>query len=368
MSVEAYNYLSHLKEHLQDTDKVFNQKGVLPRQINFYPPSDHITPCNFKCFHCAGQLCPKELVAWEETGLELLDNLKGGIPYHIYSGFCTETTMNPFLLTFLKKTKEYGNCFGVKTNGSFLTELEESEGFLSEMCDISNSTEDYFSVSLDAGFARSHSRIKRIPPTFFNTIIDGMYLLGQIRGGSNTPALRVSYLLSDLNDSEEEILRAVDLTNRAGFDSIRFSQPQPLWGLGRKSTTKWWAKLHRKNMEYGALFDKFDNRLPGKATAFYVDPCPSPSDGYARCAYGYYQITLSHDGFMYRCTSLASSKFKEMRLGKITSDMGEFRSAIARNQSEHFDPGKCFSQGAYCCRAAVATNDYFNIVWQDVEL
>jgi wyosine [tRNA(Phe)-imidazoG37] synthetase (radical SAM superfamily) len=326
--------------------------------MNLFLPSDHKQACNFACFFCAGRLTPRVLREWEEDALRLMDNLQGAIQYHIYSGNCTETMLNPYLGAFLRKTKKHGNSFGVKTNGSVMLSSEDETGLLTTLCHISDDPEDYFSVSLDAGFAESHSGIKRVDPSVFQSVVDGMNMLGEIRGKRSYPALRASYLLCHINDSPAEIAKAIEIVSEAGFDSIRFSQPTPPWAAKPKAAAVWWAKIRREAEQYRTLVESIGANSTDTVVIF-VPPLCFPAGGYRFCAYGYHQIAFGHDGYLYRCTSVASENYRDMRLAPITSDLDQFHDVLRRNQTAAFDARVCLRKGAYCCRAGITINNEF---------
>lgn len=356
MQPKAYDYLSHLKIHLGNLDKIFNERPVWPRQIFFYLPGDHVRPCNFHCSFCAGQLGVKDLPHWESEGLKLLNNLGDVIPYHMYSGFFTEPLLNSFLLTYMKTTKRNGCCYGLKTNGSLLL---RREGFIESVIEIADKPKDYISVSLDAGYAKSHARIKRVPEYVFEEVCDGARALVEQRGNKEYPAIRFSYLLNHVNDSPAEVRHAIVLAKGIGVDSIRFSQPHPAYGLKKKTADRQWRRIYRRDAKYREMLEPLvSDDADERPFVFFAGPARPGNFG--QCAYGYYQIAISHDGGVYRCTCTADTRFSSMRLGKVTSDLESFRQYIKANQDPTFDPQECFSQGVYCCRAGVAVNE----AWQ----
>jgi len=75
---------------------------------------------------------------------------------------------------------------------------------------------------------------------------------------------------------------------------------------------------------------------------------------------GYYQITVGADGYMYRCNSVASPSFPGLRLGRVTSNLADFRDMIRVCQSRDFEVSECFSCGARCCRALLRMNDMYD--------
>ena len=354
MIPEGYNYVKHLDGHYNGW-RTFRDRPVYPRQIHFYTPSGQDKACNFNCFYCCGSLMSKEQVSWEADGLQLIYNLSGAVPFHMYSGAYTEPTLNPRLAEFIKATKGTGACYGLKTNGSMLVRMEDEAGLMSTLINKSTSDEDFVSISLDAGFAPSHSKSKGIPEWIFDEIKYGMSELSRLRGDRSYPKLRISYLLNKYNDDPAEIKHAIDIAKKLRFDSIRFTQPHPVYGTPSDKAGKQWGKIQDGNKPYEKALEPYMSRWnTERPFAFFVhtNPCPE----FSKCAYGYYQITLAPDGYVYRCTTAADKTFKELRLGKITSDLQVLDDMLYENQNPDFNPQICFNLGAYCCRAAVAVN------------
>jgi len=233
--------------------------------------------------------------------------------------------------------------------------MEVKADLLSTLVSFADSPQDFISVSLDAGFASSHSRTKHVSEYQFHRVLGGLRELSVLRGAEPFPKVRVSYLLNKYNSSEAEIKDAIGFARQFNVDSIRFSQPLPFYGDSREHADKIWQEAREKNEKYLELFEPYVSRqATEKPFVFYVETRQPPA--FSKCAYGYFQITLSSDGYMYKCTTAADNMFEEVRLGKITSALAEFNTAIYVNQDPGFSPAKCFNLGAYCCRAAAAVN------------
>ena len=345
MIPEGFNYIGHLDRHCPCDWRNFEDSPVYPRQLHFYLPTDG-EPCNFRCFYCCGVLSTKKQVHWENTGLRLIEKLGGDIPFHAYSGAFTEPTLCSRLPEFIQMTKRYGSNYGLKTNGSMMTRIADT------LIDWSDSDEDFVSVSLDAGSAESHSRTKGVPESVYYDVIKGIKLLTELRGDISYPKIRVSYLLNKFNSSEYEINKAIEMAVGFGIDSLRFSHYHPPYGAKGKQASAIWQRAERENYRFKELFGAMN--INSDTTVFYVEPTKQPR--FRKCAYGYYQITLANDGYVYRCTTAADEIFQELRLGQITDDIDEFNSMIMANQSAEFNPQICARLGVYCCRAAVAIN------------
>ncbi len=360
----TYQYFSILSNHLKgDYKKIFNRKLVYPRQLEIHLPADHKKNCNFNCYYCQGKLLKRPVVPFELDALELVDKLKGKIPYFIYGGAYSEPMLNPYMMAFLNMTKKHGSYFGIHTNGSLLKTLEETQGWLTELCRIATDKQDYLSISLDAGTPKSHMKSKNLEKNWFCYIIEAIKMAVWIRGSSNSPAIRVCYLMNKLNSSEKEIKCIIKIMKDIGVDSLKFSIPYDLYG---KDFDK--VREYKDNIEIDQnevyikmlepLVSKDSNNRP---YVFYIPPESQDVDrmNFKQCIYNYYQITLGADGYVYRCSSTATPSFAMNRLGKITNDLEEFNKMILANQDPNFCPGNCFKVGARCNRMALEINNEY---------
>ena len=357
----GYNYSQILLDHLGGSyDKVFNGELIYPRQLEIHLPGDHQQACNFHCYYCQGKLLEQPLGNFEWDALTLVRELNGRIPYMIYGGAYTEPLLNPFFLDFLKATKKTATNFGIHTNGSLLMKREGDEGFLSTLCDIATSPQDYLSISLDAGTAESHAKIKNLKDNWFDTIIGGIRLAVKLRGSSPSPAIRVCYLLSPVNSSEWELNRIKDIMTDIGVDSLRFSIPYDLYGKDFSRVKDYKKRIEVKgNTKLLPLInDVLTNDNTSKPQIFYIGPdCQDVEKmTFHQCIYPYYQITLGADGYVYKCSSAASPTFKPCRLGKVPNSVRRLNEMILANYDPDFDASICWKMGARCNRMALEIN------------
>ena len=365
----SYKYFKMMTDHLGgNCDKIFNGELVYPRQLEIHLPADHKKSCNFNCCHCQGKLLKQPVVPFELEALELLNKIKGEIPYFIYGGAYSEPMLNPYMMTFLNTNKKFGSYFGIHTNGSMLKTLEETQGWITELCRIAIDEKDYLSVSLDAGTAESHMKSKNLTKNWFDDVLEGLRMAVKIRGNSNFPAIRVCYLLNEFNSSEEEIKEIVEIMKEIKVDSLRFSIPYELYGKDFDKVREYKNNVEiKKNKEYEKILEplmsKDQNERP---FVFYIPPEFQDVDkmNFKQCIYSYYQITLGADGYVYKCSSTATPTFAMNRLGKITSDLEEFKKMILANQSSKFCPAGCFKVGARCNRMAIEINNRWKEMYE----
>lgn len=340
----------------------FSGDLIYPRQFEIHLPGDHILPCHLRCPHCAGKYFQKDLGTWETEGLELLDKLAGKIPYHIYGGAYTEPLNNPYYMAFLNMTKKYGNHFGIHTNGTLLAWLEENMGWLTELNRISTDRVDYLSVSLDAGFPWSWAKTKgTLYAEKFNEIIKGLQIAVRIREKAGKGhAIRLCYLISPHSNSPANFGAIVHIARDIGLDSLRFSIPFGCYNqaFGKIREYKRDLEVPMDSIYAERLAPYLSESQDERPYIFYTGPEFTDIDkfDFRHCIYGYYQISYGADGYVYKCSTTATPTMAICRLGKITSDVDEFREMILKNQSSRWDANTCFSRGARCNRMGLEIN------------
>lgn len=365
----SYQYIDILRNHLGDIRRVFNGEVIYPRQLEIHLPGDHKTPCNFSCIHCQGKFSEKTLSAFEQKALRLMEQLNGRIPYMIFGGVYTEPLLNSYFLDFLEMTKKQSSSFGIHTNGSLMEKLENESSFLTKLVKIATE-KDYFSLSLDAGRAESHSKTKNLSENYFDRIIRGLEILSSLRGESKKPRLQICYLLNKFNSSEEEIDTIVEIARKNKIDSLRFSIPYDHYGKPFEQVEKYRKEYESKaDKKFSPLLKKHISKDPEEKPFIFYFP-PDYQDvckmNFRQCIYGYYQITIGSDGFVYRCSCTAAPLFKFNRLGEIPDNLSDFEKMLKVNQDPFFNASSCFKRTARCNRMALEINDSWREFYDDI--
>jgi len=358
---EQYQYYKQLVDHVGGEDKFFNGSMIWPRQLEIHLPGDGRRSCVMNCTHCQGALFQHALGEWEANGLALLHDLHGRVPFHIYGGAYTEPVMNPYFPAYLGVTKFYKNHFGIHTSGSPLANLNDHNSILQHMIKLGEDKTDYISFSLDAASPASHKRGKGTEDEKFNSIINAIRILAQHQ--DRRMAVRICYLLNRWNSTEEEIDWIVSFAKRVGVDSLRFSIPYDYY-------LKTFDKVHKyreknelpKAEKYRELLRPYLSESKSERTyIFYVTPEEGYTDitlyDFNQCIYGYYQITLGADGYLYKCSAISAPDMKHLRLGVVPNNANDLARAVMDNYDPDFDAQKmCFKFGGRCNRMAVECN------------
>lgn len=371
---EEYLYWKQLMKHLNrkdgnitwNSDIIFQHcrpEGMIyPRQLEIHLPGDHKRACDLACSHCAGKYFIKELGNWESDALRLLSKLEGKIPYHIYGGAYTEPIINPYFLTFLATTKRYGNHFGIHTNGTQLLQLEKNQGWLTELNRLSTDTTDYLSISIDAGRSEDWAANKGGDEKTFGEILRGINMALRIRDKTGKGhSIRLCYLINDTNDTINNLESISNFAKAIGVDSLRFSIPFAHYKRSFADVKRYKRGVEELNDDryYKDLLPYLSKSKSNRPYIFYTGPEYTDIDKYTftRCIYGYYQITLGADGYIYKCSTTATPTAKHCRLGKITPDLWRFREIIQSNYNPNWSCQiSCFDQALRCNRMGLEIN------------
>lgn len=364
-----YRYTDSLKEHLGgDFSRIFNGELIYPRQIEIHLPSNHLKSCAFHCGHCAGKLFEKSLGNWEMQGIELLQALKGKIPYHMYGGAYTEPIMNPYLMTYLNLTKKYNNHFGIHTSGCNFLVLEKELGFLTELNRISTDRIDYISISLDAGTPESWAKTKGSnDSSIFHNIIEAMRLSVEIRNETGKGhSVRFCYLISPFSDTIHDFENITSIIKEIGADSLRFSIPFASYNQPFEKVREY---KHNREIPMNDIYQErlkpyLSKSRDEKPYIFYTGYEFTDIDRFTfkKCPYPYFQITCGADGNVYKCSTTASPSMPFSQLGKMTGDLDEFNKLILKNQNPNWDTNICFSHGGRCNRMGLEINTDYEMI------
>jgi len=358
MRPSQYLYWKQLLKHLNNKpEKIFNNEFIWPRQFEIHLPGDHIKPCQLHCSHCAGKFFNKSLGYWELDCLELLDKLKGSIPFHIYGGAYTEPLTNPYFMSFMALTKKYNNHFGIHTNGVALKTLDDQQGFLTELNRLSTDDVDYLSISLDAGFPETWAKTKGTKhKEWFDDIIESVARAVKIRNKSGRGhAIRLCYLISPESGTREDFENIVKISKEIGVDSLRFSIPFGNYNQSFEIIKKYKEAVELTgDIKYRSLLEDLVSKDKNERPyIFYTGPEFTDIDlfTFKTCTYGYYQITYGADGYCYKCSTSATPTATQCRLGKATSDLNKFKEMIMKNYNKGWNCQKsCFDNGIRCNR------------------
>ena len=88
----------------------------------------------------------------------------------------------------------------------------------------------YFSVSVDAGYNESYNKVhgvSNLNAKIYDRVIENIKNISNFRNNTNAPLdLSITYLVNNINNSSDEVLKHLHDFRDAGVDLIRFTFPQ----------------------------------------------------------------------------------------------------------------------------------------------
>jgi MoaA/NifB/PqqE/SkfB family radical SAM enzyme len=363
--IDEYLYWNQLMDHLDHKpERFFDGSLVYPKQFEIHLPANHIRSCVLNCEYCAGKYFDKPLGVWENGALTLLDKIAGRIPQHIYGGSYTEPLMNPYLMAFMAKTRQYGNSFGIHTNGVMLPKLDEATGFLTELNRVAEGDrKSYLQVSLDGATSWGWGKVKRTSkPEAYWAILDYMRKAVEIREKKGSGhSIRMGYLISEHTASPEQFSIIVNMAKDMGIDSLRFSIPFAHYNQSFDD-----VRQYKENVEVPRekLYEEWLAPLVSKSKdekpyIFWNYPWFTDIDRFEfdQCVYTYFQITLAADGWFYPCSTVSTPTAGHLRIAPFTDNIDEFEKILIRAQDSRFNAKKaCFDKGLRCNRMGLECN------------
>jgi len=177
----------------------------------------------------------------------------------------------------------------------------------------------------------------------------------------------VCFLLTELSDNIEDIKYITEWAKLSKIDSLRFSIPYAVYNQDFSIVRDHKNKVETANRNrYAALLEPFVSKNKHKKPyIFYVEPDFTDVDRliFNQCIYGYFQLTLGADGYYYKCSAVAAPTAKQCRVGKVTDDIEDLKTAILTNYNPDWNCQKmCFEKGLRCNRMGNEINNiYYNL-------
>jgi radical SAM protein with 4Fe4S-binding SPASM domain len=304
--------------HPQKLSSFLEKKVTAPIYVRIKPTNT----CPHNCFYCIYRfefsgIHPESVrtdMIPKEKMFEILDDLKAmGIKAVTFSGG-GEPLHYPWINEVLKKVLDSKMDFSIITNGQLLH--NEAAELLSQA--------KWIRVSLDYPDAETFSKIRGVPPTFFDQIKENIKKFGRMK--NSNCSLGVNCVINEHN--YDKVIKIVELCEELGIDNLRFA---PVW---KSSYEEYHKNIKdealrqieeaRKNsppgMEIGSTYGRyFDGSTGGSVRA------------YDRCYYMQIVPVIAANQNVYACHnsaydpearigSIKDRSFKEMWFSRETED------------------------------------------------
>lgn len=334
-----YNYRTQfVGDPIQFKEKVLS-KTVIPRQVEVQPGgSTSGNLCWLPCPYCYG-------ISAKDSGerlsreryIEILRQIaEGGVDKIAFAGYATDPLNCEHIEDLFQVVLDYKQISGFHTKA-----LKVSERFISQLTGKSITPKSFFNVSVDAGNNETYNSVHGIPKSkakLYDKVLDNLYKISSARKISGAPLdISVTYLINNINNSTDEILKAISDLRNVGADMIRFTFPQVPRGysMGEKD----------QNIPKREEVLNFMNRLQPVLEEENSDDCEVlimdldadyeiESARTLPCFARFIYPTIGFDGWLYHCSESAAPQFQEMALGNLAEK--DFWDLYYSYDTEHF--------------------------------
>ena len=316
---------SYQSRYFSDADLLKEQilnKTVIPHQLEVQPgPTSLKSLCWMKCPYCYGlssedsgeRLSPDR---YEEV---LKQAAAGGVKKFIFAGYATDPLNYKFIDRLHHVALETGAIFGFHTKA-----IKISDQLINQITSPNIAPQSYFSVSVDSGTNESYNKVHGVDSTakVYDRVIQNITHIAEARSReASVLDLSATYLVNDLNNSTEEVEKAIHDLRNSGVDLIRFTFPQVPRGFdeennspfvpSRDSVLSYMERLkpviERENSDTCQVIimdldDEFS--IVDKARTL---PC------FARFLFP----SIGFDGYLAHCSESAAPHFREMSIANL---------------------------------------------------
>ena len=272
-----------------------------------------------------------------ERYIEILRQIaEGGVDKIAFAGYATDPLNCEHIEDLFQVVLDYKQISGFHTKA-----LKVSERFISQLTGKSITPKSFFNVSVDAGNNETYNSVHGIPKSkakLYDKVLDNLYKISSARKISGAPLdISVTYLINNINNSTDEILKAISDLRNVGADMIRFTFPQVPRGysMGEKD----------QNIPKREEVLNFMNRLQPVLEEENSDDCEVlimdldadyeiESARTLPCFARFIYPTIGFDGWLYHCSESAAPQFQEMALGNLAEK--DFWDLYYSYDTEHF--------------------------------
>ncbi len=334
-----YNYRTlFVGDPIQFKEKVLS-KTVIPHQVEVQPGgSTSSNLCWLPCPYCYGisakdsgeRLSP-------ERYIEVLRQIaEGGVNKIAFAGYATDPLNCEHIEDLFQVVLDYKQIAGFHTKA-----IKVSERFISQLTGKSITPKSFFNVSVDAGNNETYNRVHGVPKSkakLYDKVLDNLYKISSARKISDAPLdISATYLINNLNNSTDEILKAIGDLRNVGADMIRFTFPQVPRGYSMNEKDQNIPKREEILNFMSRLQPIIEEESSDDCEVLIMDLDTDYEIESARtlpCFARFIYATIGFDGWLYHCSESAAPQFQEMALGNLAEK--DFWDLYYSYDTEHF--------------------------------
>lgn len=326
-----YSYKTRYINDEKDFINKIKNKTIIPHQVEIQPGRENGNKlCWLDCPYCYGGTSENngERLSLDRY-LEIMEQLANGphgrVDKVIFAGYATDPLNYEHINELLKVAIANKQVTGFHTKS-----IKLSDDLINNLTQKDIREKSYFSISIDAGTNQSYNivhGVKNLNAKIYDQVFENIKKLVFSRDKNQSSLdISVTYLLTEYNNSIEEVTKFIEDFKGIGVDLIRFSFPQLPRGMDEEDNK---FILNRKNIleVYSKLEPVVNTYNDSKTKVLIFDLDAQYSINSRRelpCFARYIFPTIGFDGRLYNCSESAAPHFHKIQLGNLsTTDFWE---------------------------------------------
>jgi len=318
-----YSYRTRYYQDVNELKEKILNKTIIPHQVEVQPgPLTKGRLCWLPCPYCYGNSA-------QDTGerlspsryLEIMRQIaEGGVNKIIFAGYATDPLNYAHIEDLLQASRDYNQIFGFHTKA-----LRISDRFIEQATSPSIVSLSYFSVSVDAGSNQIYNKVHGLKDSgnkLYDRVLENISRLCVARAKTAAPLdISITYLINNLNNSTQEVLKNIEDFKQAGVDLIRFTFPQVPRGYKRGVGDKNIPDRSQVLSYVERLKPVIEGANSGECQVLILD-LDAEYDVYqvARslpCFARFIFPSIGFDGWLSHCSESAAPHFRDLVLGNL---------------------------------------------------
>ncbi|MFC1705708.1 sugar phosphate nucleotidyltransferase [Planctomycetota bacterium] len=300
-------------------EKILN-KTIIPHQVEVQPGPVTGNICWLKCPYCYGRTAADsgERLAPDRYTEIMRQIAEGGVNKIVYAGYATDPLNYRFIEDLLQVSLDYGQIFGFHTKA-----IKISERMVSQLTQADISPMSYFSISVDAGTNGTYNRyhgVERSTAKIYDRVRENLARVAEARARTSAPLdISATYLVSGMNNSEEEIAKAIRELREAGADLVRFTFPQKPRGYSTE-LAPYIPERDAVESDMKRLRPLIEAENSDQCQVLIMDLDANPAARNPRtlpCFARFVFPSIGFDGWLSHCSESAAPHFRQLAIGDL---------------------------------------------------
>ena len=316
-----HNYKISYTGEIGDFISKIKSKKIVPYQVEIQPGNEKSKKlCWLECPYCYGATSfnvKKRLSKERYVSIinEICNHPFSKVQKLIFAGYATDPLFYEHIYDLIKAAVDNTHIFGIHSK---LIKINDK---LAELITDNNVLDgSYIVVSMDSGSAEIYNKVHDVKSkaNIYEKVLKNIKKLSELKRLNNSKLdIGTNYLITNVNNKNSEIEKAIQDFLNNGSSLVRFSFPQLPRGKQKEVGTIIPDLSDRKEIapRVSKIIEKFKSH-----NIFFSDPETSLGIDGARtlpCFSRFIYPAVGYDGNLYHCSQSASPVFDDMKLGDL---------------------------------------------------